>query len=109
MTVSLDAHAKPPESVRALYKKYLKATLEFVLEQPDLIHFGHKANEGNARSTVRLSQAVQLPTNLREICQAFLEPTSVDARYSKDEPEYHMYEVPAVPGKTATQICSHSF
>ena len=99
MTVSLDPHAKPPESVRALYKKYQKATLESVLNQPDLIQIGP---EGKEDSSVKLSQDIQLPTDLREICLNFLERTSVDESFPRDEPMHSIHEVPTVPGKTAS-------
>lgn len=110
MDIALDAHAKPPASVRALYKHYQKVSLpENVLEKDsNLIQIGR---EGGECSAIRLSGDgdVQLPANLHDIHDTFLGRVCVDDEIqTKSTPRQPIYEVPTIPGKTATHIPTYT-
>lgn len=42
----LDPHARPPEGIRTLYKRYQKATVASLAADPDIIDFARSSNHG---------------------------------------------------------------
>lgn len=95
MTATIDAHARPPESMREKYKRYQKATAEAVLGQSDLIQIGQEADRCDAAS-----HDVGVSADLSGAFARFLDRdpgpcTSADSACSG-----RAYEIPGVPGKT---------
>lgn len=52
MTSSLDAHDRPPESIKSVYKKYQKLTLEAIQSDPLILDFRRGLN-GEQQCSVR--------------------------------------------------------
>ncbi|CZT23204.1 related to oxidoreductase, 2OG-Fe(II) oxygenase family family [Ramularia collo-cygni] len=85
----LDARAKPPNEIRAVYKHFHKACANLLDEDPDLVQF----QDGNAETNLWLKRCLDLPPEMR---QAFMRFMNSDSNI-EDSP-MAMYEVPDVPG-----------
>ncbi|CAK1355096.1 uncharacterized protein RHO25_001174 [Cercospora beticola] len=93
MTATIDAHARPPESMRETYKRYQKATTEAVLSQPDLIQIGQEADRYDAAS-----HDVGVPANLSGAFASFLDREPEPCTSADSACIGRVYEIPGVPG-----------
>ncbi|KAF2208826.1 hypothetical protein CERZMDRAFT_48497 [Cercospora zeae-maydis SCOH1-5] len=66
----MDAHARPPEALRVMYKTYQKANAEAVLGQADLVQLG---KEPDCCDAARPTPDVGLPDDLCSIFAKFLD------------------------------------
>lgn len=87
MAAPLDAHAKPPDAIRQIYKRYQKFD-----EDADIIDTLRLQDSQH----VSLSNLVQLPADIRQVFLDFA-GSQTD---SPDDPK--VYHVDAIPGKSAT-------
>jgi hypothetical protein len=92
MASSLDARAKPPDSIRQIYKHFQKLDLRAVDQDGGIIDT-HLLHEKHSRVTP--STLLQLPANIRDIFTDF-----VGGQVTVTE-EAKIYSVNAIPGKSA--------
>lgn len=92
MAAPLDAHAKPPDAIRQIYKRYQKLTPRAFDEDADIIDTLRLQDSQH----VSLSNLVQLPADIRQVFLDFA-GSQTD---SPDDPK--VYHVDAIPGKSAT-------
>lgn len=87
----LDAHARPPESIRTQYKRYQKLSRAALASDPDVFD----PRRDNLAGC--LESSYQLPTEVRHVMHQFLQDTSSSASV---EPPHcpKAYEHPRVPG-----------
>lgn len=88
---TLDAHAKPPEPIKSVYKTYQKLSKEQLADGNDLIDPLHYDGDGSL---------LTLPPALRETCATFLSAPSgytTDYHVSSEPPS--AFEVSSIPGK----------
>jgi hypothetical protein len=105
MDAPLNAHAKPPSSLRDVYKEYFKLKAKTLETYPDLIQFDECSSI--ARGDVQQSRLMSLPADLREMFSEFLRKATDDYN---DPLGKVVYEVPDVPGKIGSKpYCCHSF
>ncbi|SMQ50032.1 unnamed protein product [Zymoseptoria tritici ST99CH_1A5] len=91
--VPLDAHAKPPSSLRNVYKHYHKLKPTALESHPDLIQFDGYSS--SSTSHVRPTRLLDLPTELRQFFSDFLGTAHA---ITLPAGEHALYEVPDVPG-----------
>jgi hypothetical protein len=89
----MDAHVKPPEAIRQVYKHFQKLKPRAFDDQDNDIVDTHQLHENHPHVTS--TNLLQLPANMRE--------TFIDFAGSQigeiDEPK--IYSVNAIPGKSA--------
>jgi hypothetical protein len=96
----LDAHRQPPHQLKALFKKYQKATEEDLKNDPAVIDFpdsvsGTSSAEVScvgAISSGGLSRAIELLSEDREVCGLH------DVTTVADQGDAPVYQVRAIPG-----------
>jgi hypothetical protein len=93
MASPMDAHAKPPEAIRQVYKHFQKLKPRDFDDQDNEITDTHQLHENDPR--ISPTGLLRLPANIRE--------TFIDFAGSQigetDEPT--IYSVNAIPGKSA--------
>jgi hypothetical protein len=93
MASPMDAHAKPPEAIRQVYKHFQKLKPRDFDDQDNEIIDTHQLHENDPR--ISPTSLLRLPANIRE--------TFIDFAGSQigvtDEPT--IYSVNAIPGKSA--------
>lgn len=89
----LDAHAKPPVELRAIYKEFHKAKASSLPAHPDLVQFQDSTSKVNCN--VELKRCLDLPAEIRQVFNSFL-----CSNEDKQDFSSAVYEVPEVPGKT---------
>lgn len=92
MATHLDAHAKPPASIRQIYKHFQKLDPRAVDEDDGIIDT-HLLHESHPH--VSPTSLLQLPANIRETFTNF-----VGGQITATE-EPKVYSVNAIPGKSA--------
>jgi len=92
MAAHLDAHAKPPDSIRQIYKHFQKLDPRAV-DQDNGIIDTHLLYEDHPYMS--LTSLLQLPANIREIFTNF-----AGGQIAATE-EAKVYSVNAIPGKSA--------
>ena len=92
MAITLDAHAKPPDSIRQIYKHFQKLHPR-AIDQDDSIIDTHLIDESLPH--LSLTSLLQLPANIRETFTNF-----VGGQITATE-EPKIYSVNAIPGKSA--------
>jgi alkylated DNA repair protein alkB family protein 1 len=92
MAAHLDAHAKPPDSIRQIYKHFQKLNPRAV-DQDNGIIDTRLLHEGHPH--VSPTSLLQLPANIREIFTNF-----AGGQITATE-EAKVYSVHAIPGKSA--------
>ena len=88
----LDAHAKPPEAIRQVYKHFQKLNPR-ALDQDDDVIDTHQLHDQHPH--VSPSSLLQLPANIRETFTDFVGGQVTIADEAK------VYSVNAIPGKSA--------
>lgn len=96
MTVPLNAHAKPPSSLRDVYKEYHKLKPESLEKYAGLIQFD--GSSSSSSSDIRPTQLMRLPAELRRTLGDFLGNVDVEIQ-DVDFNGQAVCEVPDVPGK----------
>jgi len=97
---SLDAHAKPPQALRDVYKRYQKMPARDLASDTNVfdINHGHTAGFENTNDARTL---LELPGDIRQVIARFLE--SVLQSNGGDEGhfnhEMHVFEHPDAPGR----------
>lgn len=91
MAAHLNAHAKPPETIRQVYKHFQKLDPRKIDHDGDLIDFRHLESS----SDVSPSSLLQLPADVR---QTFID--FAGGQVSETEKPV-VYSVNATPGKSA--------
>ena len=91
MAVHLDAHAKPPDSIRQIYKHFQKLNARAV-DQDDGIIDTHSLHENHPH--VSPTSLLQLPANIRETFTDFAGDHVAVTEEAK------VYSVNAIPGKS---------
>ena len=89
MSNHLNAHAKPPDAIREVYKRYQKLDAAALNAQPDLIDPRDAKDERLLPTNV-----LQLPTNLREIFTDF-----TGHHDTAQSPLPSVFETKDLPGK----------
>lgn len=97
---SLDAHAKPPQGLRDVYKKYQKMPLKGLDSDPSVFDMknGHMAG---FRKADHAREILALPQDIREVITRFLE-SAHDSHENVDnqfDHEMHVFEHPDAPGR----------
>ena len=92
MAVHLDAHAKPPDSIRQIYKHFQKLHPR-AIDQDDSVIDTHLIDESHPH--LSSTSLLQLPANIREIFTNF-----AGGQITATE-EAKVYNVNAIPGKSA--------
>ena len=99
-TRDLSAHEKPPSAIKGVYKRFQKATQKTLEKHPDLIDpYVNNASRGSLRPVT----SRQLPRELQQILQGFLEQGFQRGGF----PQVHLdevrdrqvFEVTSIPGK----------
>lgn len=93
MATAMDAHAKPPEAIRQVYKHFQKLNPRVFDSQDNDIIDSHQLNERHPR--VSPTTSLQLPANIRDTFTEFVGAQLTDT----EEPK--IYSVDAIPGKSA--------
>jgi hypothetical protein len=90
--MALDAHAKPPDSIRQIYKHFQKLDPRAFDQDEGIIdtHFLHEQHSHASPSSL-----LQLPANIRGVFVDF-----VGGQITATE-EAKIYSVNAIPGKSA--------
>jgi hypothetical protein len=91
MAAHLDAHAKPPDSIRQIYKHFQKLNARAV-DQDDGIIDTHSLHENHPH--VSPTSLPQLPANIRETFTDFAGDHVAVTEEAK------VYSVNAIPGKS---------
>jgi hypothetical protein len=91
MAAHLDAHAKPPDSIRQIYKHFQKLNARAV-DQDDGIIDTHSLHENHPH--VSPTSLLQLPANIRETFTDFAGDHVAVTEEAK------VYSVNAIPGKS---------
>ena len=91
MAITLDAHAKPPDSIRQIYKHFQKLNPRAV-DQDDGIIDTHSLHENHPH--VSPTRLLQLPANIRETFTDFAGDHVAVTEEAK------VYSVNAIPGKS---------
>ena len=91
MAITLDAHAKPPDSIRQIYKHFQKLNARAV-DQDDGIIDTHSLHENHPH--VSPTSLLQLPANIRETFTDFAGDHVAVTEEAK------VYSVNAIPGKS---------
>ena len=92
MATHLDAHAKPPESIRQIYKHFQKLG-PCAVDQDDGIIDTHLLH--GSHPYVSSTSLLQLPANIRETFTNFVGGQTT----ATEEPK--VYSVNAIPGESA--------
>lgn len=104
---AFDAHAKPPENIKQVYKRYHKSRSREIQEYSDLIEFDLITNAPTTKIPL-LREATRLPANLRQLFVDFMQ--SDRGGYSDSVPAFNFnhetlaYQVPDLPGKSWKKI-----
>ena len=95
MINSLDAHARPPDIIKRVYKRYQKLTLEAIQSDPTILDFRRGLTNEQQR---KIRKVDSVPSSLMKTACSYLGPTEAhaDAASSVDLP---VYETEAVPGE----------
>lgn len=101
MNSVLDARAKPPAELRAIYKDFHKAHAGSLDDRQDLVQFG--GSDGNAVSNPNLRRCFNLPVEIRQALSDFM-----GSAQDTQSPPAAVYEVPDVPGKTKPKRSTNS-
>jgi hypothetical protein len=86
-----DAHAKPPQAIREVYKHFQKLKLDAVHQDSSIID----TRELSQHPDVSPSSVLQLPTNVRQTFADFAGAQISDSTMPT------VYSVNAIPGKSA--------
>lgn len=92
MDNALDAHAKPPAEIRAIYKNFHKASVSSLHDNPDLVQF--RESDGSVDGKIKLKRCLDLPAEIRQAMIDF-----IGSPQHMEEPYRAIYEVTEVPGK----------
>ncbi|TKX21128.1 alpha-ketoglutarate-dependent dioxygenase [Elsinoe australis] len=93
-----DAHAKPPEDLKAVYKRYQKITRKSLDEDESIFDPAYGRYAGFSESPAGHSN-LQMPDELMEIVKKFLaNHVSVADRIEQIQSSYSCYEHPDLPG-----------
>lgn len=105
---ALDAHAKPPQGLRDVYKCCQKMPSTALDSDPNVFDMknGHMAGfkeADNARKILDISE------DIRQVITAFLEsaPGSNDSDADQSDHEMHVFEHPDAPGRHLRHPPSH--
>lgn len=93
MATPLDAHAKPPDAIRQVYKHFQKLKPRAFDDQDNDIIDTHQLHEKHP--PVSPTALLQLPANIRNTFTEFVGTPLTDT----GEPK--IYSVDAIPGKSA--------
>lgn len=106
MAKKLDAHAKPPEKLREVYKEYQKLKPTSLKDHPGLIQVNEGLLSSNDQASV--AERTRLPTELRDILLTFLRDQSNHDEDDVPSVLEHMpvYQVPNIPGKRVFRYSS---
>lgn len=99
MAVTLDAHAKPPEAIRQVYKHFQKLSPRAVDEDSNIVD----ASKLNGNSNVSPLSILQLPADVR---QTFID--FAGGQVSETEKPV-VYSVNAIPGKSVNLNIGRAF
>ena len=94
MTNSLDARERPPESIKELYKRYQKLTLEAIRSDPTILDF-RRGLSGEQQCKVRRVSSVPR-SSMDAACSHLRHP---EARKAVAPNVVPVYEIEAVPGE----------
>ena len=95
MINGLDAHARPPDIIKKVYKRYQKLTLEAIQSDPTVLDFRRGLTN---EQQCKIRKVDTVPSSLIKTACSYLGPTEAhtDAASCEDSP---VYETDAVPGK----------
>lgn len=99
MAALLDAHAKPPEAIRQVYKHFQKLDPPKIDQDSDLIDSRHLSSNPD----VSPSSLLQIPADVR---QTFID--FAGGQVSETE-KAMVYSVNAIPGKSANLNIGRAF
>ena len=96
MINSLDAHGRPPDLIKKVYKRYQKLTLEAIQSDPTILDFRRGLTD---EQQCRIRKVDSVPSSIIKAACSFLGPTEArtDAASNVDLP---VYETQAVPGES---------
>lgn len=92
MEHTLNAHAKPPPNIRAIYKDFHKAHASSLRSNMDLVQFQDFTSDPD--SNIKLKRCLDLPSGIRQALVRFL-GSDQDVSDSLGA----VYEIVDVPGK----------
>lgn len=98
MINNLDAHDRPPESIKGVYKIYQKLTPEAIQSDPTIIDF-RRGLTGEQQCKVRSIGSVPLSSIDAACSHLRLAGAHKDAAHAALSLDVPMYETIAVPGK----------
>ena len=105
---SLDAHAKPPQALRDVYKRYQKMPSKDLSNDMNVfdMHSRHMAGFNSTNDARRL---LELPADIRQIIARFLSSatTSNEGHQIQFNHEMHVYEHPDAPGRQLRHFKIH--
>lgn len=94
-----DAHAKPPEDLKAVYKRYQKTTRKSLDEDESVFDPAYGRYAGFSKSPAGHAN-LQMPDEIMEIVKKFLaNHVSVADRMEQTQSSYSCYEHPDLPGR----------
>ena len=95
MISSLDAHGRPPDLIKRIYKKCQKLTLEAIQSDPVILDFRRGLTD---EQQCKIRKVDSVPSSLINDACTYLGPAErhTDAASSVDLP---VYETQAVPGE----------
>lgn len=99
MARDLDAHAKPPDAIRQVYKHFQKLNPRHVDQDEEIIDTSRL--DGNPHVTA--SSTLELPTNIKT---TFVDFAGSQAEESEDA---KVFSVNAIPGKSANLNIGRAF
>jgi len=104
---SLDAHAKPPQTLRAIYKKYQKAAVK-IIDNDISVFDPLQGQTAGFEASATARQILDLPDDINEIMARFLAnaPTAVLETGTDTNASPLAYEHPLVPGTPSCQSIS---
>ena len=95
MINNLDAHGRPPDLIKRVYKRYQKLTLEAIQTDPTILDFRRGLTK---EQQCKIRKVDNVPSSLIKAACSYLGPTEThtDAASTVDLP---VYETEAVPGE----------
>ena len=95
MTNSRDAHDRPPQSIKSVYKRYQKLTLEAIQKDPTILDFRRGLND-EQQCSVQKVDSVQQSFMVAACSHLGLSEAHRDTQFSA---HVSVYEIEAVPGE----------
>jgi len=97
---ALDAHAKPPQGLRDVYKRYQKMPSEGLDSDPNVFDLKHGHTAGFKKAD-HAREILELPEDIHEVITRFLESASQSNESDGNQSDHkmHVFEHPDAPGR----------